>query len=77
MKIELNKEIEQVIRPAEIVKTNTITITNMIDSPLNKTVTIYTKEISTFVLWEGDAYDAAGQWTDQDVINKINELFNS
>lgn len=77
MKIELNKEIEQVIRPAETVKTTTITITNMIDSPLTKTVTIYTQEIGTFVLWEGDAYDAAGQWTDQDVINKINELFNS
>jgi hypothetical protein len=74
MKIELNKEIETVVVPAEVVKTSTITITNMVDSPLNKKVTIYTQEIGTFVLWEGDEYDAVGQWTDTDVVNRIKEL---
>jgi len=26
------------------------------------------------VLWEGSTYDAAGQWTDTDVINRVKEL---
>lgn len=28
-------------------------------------------------LWEGDAYDLAGQWTDSDVDNRILELLNN
>jgi hypothetical protein len=27
-------------------------------------------------LWEGDEYDAAGQWTDNDVINRIEYLLS-
>lgn len=31
----------------------------------------------TLTLWEGDAYTAAGQWTDTDVNNRIIELLNT
>jgi hypothetical protein len=30
----------------------------------------------TFVLWQGAEYDAIGQWTDQDVEDRIIELFS-
>ena len=30
-----------------------------------------------FILWEGDAYDAAGQWTDADANIKIEEILNN
>ena len=28
------------------------------------------------ILWEGDAYDAIGQFTDTDVASRIEEIFN-
>jgi hypothetical protein len=33
----------------------------------------YTKNL---ILWEGDSYTQIGQWTDQDVDNRIKELLN-
>ena len=52
-----------------------ITITSVIDRPSRKLVTASTIEGFTIVLWEGAAYDAIGQWTDTDVVNRINELY--
>ena len=37
----------------------------------NDDVSIDQKEIQ---LWRGDAYDAVGQWTDQDVVDRVEEL---
>lgn len=53
-----------------------ITISEMIDSPQNKTVTAFIQEFGNIILWEGAAYDAIGQWTDQDVVNRIKEIYN-
>jgi hypothetical protein len=60
-----------------ITKTLTgLTITHMIDDPINKTVVVQTKEIGRIKLWEGVEYDNVGQWTDTDVINKILEKYS-
>lgn len=63
--------------PQKTATTSTITVRSMIDDPINKKVTINTEEFGSLIIWEGIEYDNAGQWTDQDVIDRINELYNS
>jgi hypothetical protein len=91
MKIEFNEKKEITIRPAKteivpekIINTpaikrlvNEITILSMLDEPTFKKVTVRTKEVGSLVIWEGDAYDAIGQWTDQDVTDRILEIVNN
>jgi|688.fasta_scaffold383441_2 hypothetical protein len=64
------------IKPEKITTITSIEVTNMLDDPINKKVYASTKEVGTIVLWQGSDYDAIGQWTDQDVINRILELYN-
>ena len=61
--------------PAYQVKTSTIDITEIVDDSTKKTVTAYTKQFGKVVLWEGAAYDAIGQWTDNDVKAKLITLY--
>jgi hypothetical protein len=75
MKITLSAQKEIVV--AEQVKTvNEISINRMVDLPQQKKVLVFTNELGQVVLWEGTAYDAIGQWTDQDVIARLNELYS-
>jgi hypothetical protein len=55
---------------------NSITVLNVIDFFNEKIVRADTVEIGNIILWQGSDYDAIGQWTDQDVINRILELYN-
>jgi hypothetical protein len=82
IKIELDKpftriDIPQRTIPAVTTTGSSVTVTLMLDDPLKRKVTIRTQEFGTVVLWEGDEYDEIGQWTDQDVIDRINEMFNT
>jgi hypothetical protein len=43
---------------------------------MEKKVIAHTSEFGSVVLWEGDAYDAIGQWTDLDVTARIKEIYN-
>ena len=52
-----------------------LTIEEVVDSNSRKEVKAYTPELGIIVLWEGEAYDKIGQWTDADVINRIKELY--
>jgi hypothetical protein len=54
-----------------------ITVLELADLPSKKQVTAKTFELGLVVLWKDAEYDAIGQWTDTDVINKLNELYNS
>lgn len=52
-----------------------ITITEMTDDPVNKKVTIRTDGQPFFLtLWEGAEYDLIGDWTNQDVIDRVNQI---
>ena len=53
---------------------DSITIQQVTDNSSMKRVTAETLEIGILVLWENEAYDAIGQWTDTDVISRVNEL---
>lgn len=74
----------QLLQPKDIVvikevKTtiDKITVMELLDNPDKKQVIAKTKELGVVVLWKNADYDAIGQWTDTDVVNKINELYNS
>lgn len=71
MEIIFNQDIEFIIKPAQIGNFNKITITNIVDSYIQKKVIVYTKETAPITLWEGDAYNLIGQWTDQDVLQAL------
>jgi uncharacterized protein (DUF2164 family) len=74
MKITLEKE-KEVVLVKEVKRTITeITVTELKDFPEQKKVEAHTKEFGVVTLWEGEAYDAIGQWTDTDVINKLKSL---
>jgi len=74
MKIILDKE-KEVVVVKELKKTITeITVNQVTDLPEQKRVEVYTNELGIVTLWEGEAYDAIGQWTDTDVINKLKSL---
>jgi hypothetical protein len=72
--------VEKIIRevPAYQLKIDKVEIRYIQDDPANKRVTAITRGVTgTVVLWEGQAYDVIGQWTDQDVENRIIELFSN
>jgi hypothetical protein len=54
-----------------------IHIDHYIDSPVFKKVEAYTRQLGSIILWEGDAYDAIGQWTDADAQARLAELLSN
>ena len=53
-----------------------VTIEEVVDNPSRKEVKAFTRELGILVLWSGEAYDLIGQWTDADVVARVNELLN-
>lgn len=60
-------------------------VTSVTDNPIEKTVTAKLNLISDdkqkydyapIIVWTDDAYDAAGQWTDDDLKKRIEEILN-
>lgn len=52
-----------------------VNVIRVTDFPERKVVEAHVKEIGVIVLWKGAEYDAIGQWTDTDVINRIIQLY--
>ena len=76
LKIQFNEP--KVVKTAsqQNLMSDNITILEMIDDPVNKKVTIKTDGQPFFLtLWEGTEYDEIGEWTTQNVIDRINSLF--
>ena len=77
MIINLGKNVTLKEIPARSIQADKIEILSITDSSVDKKVTAEIKGIlGTVVLWEGAAYDAIGQWTDTEVINRIKELYS-
>jgi hypothetical protein len=61
-------------RDVEITK---IEIFEMIDNPVKKEVWVNCRNHPTkILLWKGESYDEIGQWTNDDVISRILELYS-
>jgi len=78
MKITLTSP-KTVVLQAEKSKTiTTLTIQRVVDLPQKKVVRAFVQELDEpIVLWEGAAYDAAGQWTDADVQARLTALYTA
>ena len=77
MDVNLGTTTSIVTQPEQTISLSTLTIERMVDLPNEKMVFVFIKELGKKItLWEGDDYDAIGQWTDTDVQNRILELFN-
>lgn len=61
--------------PAQQIKAAVIDIEYFIDSPVDRIVEAYTKQVGKIVLWAGDEYDAIGDWTVDNVKTRINEIY--
>jgi hypothetical protein len=76
MIISLTQSQTITIQEAKTTTIDTLTVNRMVDLPNQKIVKVFISELPTPVtLWEGDAYDTIGQWTDQDIIDRLNELY--
>ena len=77
MEITLQTPQTIVIKPEETKTLEKLTVMSMVDLPNEKKVRVFIKELrEPITLWEGDEYDAIGQWTDSDVQTKLTELYS-
>lgn len=80
MELNLGSEKTIFIREEQSISvtTSTVTILNQIDNPVDKTVIAFIKINETYqvhkTLWEGDAYDAIGNWSQEQANERIIEL---
>jgi hypothetical protein len=81
LKIEFTEPVIFERIPESIVSSDSIEIDYFVDSPRNKIVIAYPTEkfrkLREIVLWKGAEYDAIGQWTESDAINRIKEIFET
>jgi len=71
-----NKDI--VLVQEQKVTLDKLTVVRMVDLPAQKKVVVFLKEIAKpTVLWEGDAYDSIGQWTDADVTARLLQIYGA
>ena len=77
MQINLQNPKKVVLQEEKSKTVTTLTVSRIVDLPKKKMVRAFVEELDEpVVLWEGDAYDAIGQWTDTDVDTRIKELYN-
>ena len=66
---------ERTIHAATTKKVKSITVNSVTDYPEKKLVEASTTEVGIIQLWKDQEYISIGQWTDSDVIAKINALY--
>lgn len=60
--------------------TNQLEILQAVDDPIGKTVKTLVKISANpyahnwYTVWQGDAYDAAGQWTDEELAQAVTAI---
>lgn len=77
MEIQLSNPKDVVIVKEQKKTIEKVTVLEIVDLPSKKQVIAKTQELGSVMLWKDAEYDAIGQWTDTDIENKINELYNS
>ncbi len=77
MKITLSNPKKVVLQEEKSKTVETLTVNRVVDLPKKKIVRVFVDELDEpVVIWEGAAYDAAGQWTDSDVQARLIELYS-
>lgn len=66
------------VRPAETTSLTEVTVLRWVDRPSDKVVVAFVKELANpIVLWEGDAYDSAGDWTEAQASTRLIQVINA
>ncbi len=68
-----NPKLLRIIPELQVTMTKLL-VRKFIDNPIDKTVIAVTDK-GNVLLWEGDTYDEIGDWTKDDVVSKINEIY--
>ena len=76
MKAILSGQKTIITQPATTKTISEINVMYMIDNPMEKKLTVVTKELGQVVVFEGQSYIDAGQWTDLDVIDRLLVIYN-
>jgi hypothetical protein len=77
MQINLQNPKKVVLQEEKSKTVTTLTVTRLVDLPKKKVVRAFVEELDEpVVLWEGDAYDAIGQWSDTNVQARLTELYS-
>lgn len=80
MKVILDQPKEYILQQEMRETVDEAEITQMLDLPVLKKVMVNVKigtRAYSWILWEGADYDAAGQWTDADVIAAVKAKIQS
>lgn len=77
MKIEFQNPVTYTVIQENKITLTEVNVLKMMDLPKDKMVIVMTREAGDHVLWKDEEYDQIGQWTDQDVANKLTEILNS
>jgi hypothetical protein len=72
--INFDEPVTESVIGGNTLKTKKILIAKIIDNPGSKTVAVMTHKNKLYVLWKGDAYDAIGNWTNEQVESRVREL---
>lgn len=81
MNVIFDTPIKKVIQQEISITISEINVLSTTDNPKDKIVSAVIEIVSdsdqtqSISLWEGEKYDAIGQWTDSDVIKRIKELY--
>jgi hypothetical protein len=74
--IELPNKVKVKVLGNKEVEIEKIEIHKFEDSPVNKIVVAFCRNHPTrIILWEGEVYDAIGDWTTQNVIDRVLEIY--
>lgn len=77
LSVDFGKSVVLKNMPAREFKADKLNILRVVDDSNAKTVTAFVSgPVGRVVLWEGKTYDDIGQWTDQNVIDRLKEIFN-
>jgi hypothetical protein len=76
MKAILSGQKTIITQPAVTKTISEINVMYMIDNPMDKKLTVVTKELGQVVVFEGQSYINIGQWTDLDVIDRLLVMYN-
>jgi hypothetical protein len=75
MKISFKTPKEIVVVKEVKITIEELIVSEIIDSPEMKEVKAIIDRLGIITLWQGEAYDKIGQWTDKDVESKLLELY--
>ena len=75
MKIQLNPAKQIVVIAEQTKEFSELEVLFVTDKPSRKEVVANIKGVGNVVLWKGADYDAIGQWTDNDVVTKLNQIY--